>query len=568
MKFIHGYDERYLPGLMKRGFWNRHSGLKVVQHFATPEDEKFNVIGAKGAKLHRLVKEASCPFYIDRFQGGTFYSKYDFSKSLLQEYLDLLGEWFIGLQMHEWGGSINGDWSRIRGQLAGVPRPWTESQIHDAVKQISSCKWCIHLSGGSALEYSRRRYSETWREYLDEMRDLFRLRQKEVGGLLLPCDSYAMATPMECGLGARAIMPEVGAQIPLTRLQVALARGMATALRRPWGVYYEPWGGNPFSAPHFFEQPLNEWRLDNSIFPYDFTKNGPNGGSSRSLQRRIFHHAWMAGANFISEEWGVSNTFHDWRDYPLTPYGEVKKDFIDFAYTRPAPEPFVPFAIVLPKELEVIDLHQIASPDGDTYIGRELDSADKPLFSHIRDALRLVFAANGKAYGNESHVLTNNNFCDCFDLIHENVGESALSKYSCLIDASPASSFACSATGKKLRTLKSAELGLLERELERVMALEAPCQVSGGIHWMLARQEGKWLLAMFNNNGVDRGAAHGDGFMPEAAITASIRFKNEPKDLNTVKSWPEGGESLKRHIDGGYLCAVHPGGLHIVEFRS
>lgn len=34
IRFIHGYDENYFPGLVKNGLLNRNSGLKLSQHFA------------------------------------------------------------------------------------------------------------------------------------------------------------------------------------------------------------------------------------------------------------------------------------------------------------------------------------------------------------------------------------------------------------------------------------------------------------------------------------------------------------------------------------------------------
>ena len=124
IRFIHGYDENFFPGLVKNGLLNKNSGLKLSQHFATPENEKFNIIAAKGGNLHSFVKENNYLLYIDRLQGGTFYSRYDFDRALLREYKEMLGEWFLGIQMHEWGAVLNYDWKRIRKQLADMPPPW------------------------------------------------------------------------------------------------------------------------------------------------------------------------------------------------------------------------------------------------------------------------------------------------------------------------------------------------------------------------------------------------------------------------------------------------------------
>ncbi|MFA6287049.1 MAG: hypothetical protein WC661_06640 [Opitutaceae bacterium] len=563
LKFIHGYNERFLPGLEKHGLLNKNSGLKLTQHFATPENEKFNRLAAKGGTLHNRIRETGGLFYIDRLQGGTFYSKYDFDPALLREYRDMLGEGFLGIQMHEWGDVLDYDWTRIRKQLANTPPPWTEQQIHEAIKAVSACQWCIHLSCGTPLEYSQKQYAKTLPDYVEEMRQLFKLRQAETGGLLLACDSFCMAPAMEYDLGGRTVMPEVGDPIPLMRLQVAMARGMSGALKRHWGVYYQPWGGKPFSAPHFFETPENEWRLDNSIFPYDFTANGPNGGSSRSLQRRIYYYALLSGADYLSEEWGVSNTFHDWRDYPLTPYGEIKKEFITFAEAHPDLKPFIPFAIVLPREFEAIDLRYINDAEAGHYLGRELDAGVKAAFEHLKGVLRLIYARTGTGFGNEGHIITNSRFGDFFDVIHEDAGEEAFSKYTWLVDAGREGAFARSASAAKHKVLESADVDQLKHRLEAIIDAEFPCMVSGGAHWLLNRCGDKRLLSLFNNEGVERTVEKGDVLIAEAEITAIIRFKNKPASLRILKGTPE--ITLTKKDDGTYGCKIPAGGFAVIE---
>lgn len=565
LRFIHGYDARYWPGLERHGLLNRNSGIKIHQHFATPADETFNVIAAAGGTLHRLVREHRWPFYVDRLLGGTFYRKYDFDPALLRAYGELLGEWFLGIQMHEWASALNANWNKIRKQLAGTPPPWSEQQIHDAIKAVSPCPWCLSLSCGTPAEFSRKTYSATRPEYLAELRQFFLAKQAETAGLLLPCDSYELAPAMEFSLGARAVMPEVGAQIGLMRLQVAAARGLAKAHGRRWGTYYEPWGGNPFGACRFFEEPFNEWRLDNSIFPYDFSQNGPHGGSSRALQRRICYYSLLAGAHFFSEEWGISNTFYNWRDYALTPYGEIKKEFIDFADSCGALEPFVPYAIVLPREFEVIDLAYLGNPDSQTYLCRELDPGCREAFGHIRNVLRLVYARCGTAYGNEGHVMTNSRFGDLFDIIDEDAGDATLARYAGLVDASADGGFASRVRGRVHRVLTSTDLEHLASTLDGMMAAELPCVVRGNVHWLLDRSGDRWLLALFNNEGIERGAATGDRTIGEATVTAGIAFRHAPAALRLLKAWPD-GDLLTRQDDHTYGCRLPAGSLCLIEF--
>ena len=139
LKFIHGYNERFLNGLEKRGLLNSQSGIRLMHHFPIPAEEKFNIAAARGSKLYNLIKENKYMFLIDRLQGGTFYHKYDFDLSLIDEYSGILGEDFLGMQFHEIGCLFN-DWTRIRKQMGNTPPPWSPKQIYDAILEVSACK--------------------------------------------------------------------------------------------------------------------------------------------------------------------------------------------------------------------------------------------------------------------------------------------------------------------------------------------------------------------------------------------------------------------------------------------
>ena len=47
-------------------------------------------------------------------------------------------------------------------------------------------------------------------------------------------------------------------------------------------------------------------------------------------------YSFLSGAEFISEEWGLCNVFENWETFPLSPYGEVKKRFVEFLAKFPA----------------------------------------------------------------------------------------------------------------------------------------------------------------------------------------------------------------------------------------
>ena len=127
-------------------------------------------------------------------------------------------------------------------------------------------------------------------------------------------------------MGMNTFMPEVGCQIPMMRIAVALARATAKAANKKWGVYYECWkngenGETAYTQPVYGNPPYNDWNYTQDQFGDNFTTCGENGGSSRLLQRRIYFHALMSGAEFLAEEWGFVRSFYNMENYELSPYG-------------------------------------------------------------------------------------------------------------------------------------------------------------------------------------------------------------------------------------------------------
>lgn len=84
----------------------------------------------------------------------------------------------------------------------------------------------------------------------------------------------------------------------------------------------------------------NELNIHGGEFPFESA--GSNGGSSRSLQKRLLIYAYLAGAEFVGEEWGGYNTFYDLKDFTLSPYGKTKRLFLRFAEKYPAGEFYSP----------------------------------------------------------------------------------------------------------------------------------------------------------------------------------------------------------------------------------
>ena len=580
MKFFHVYNEECFKGLEKNGLLNKDSGFMVKNVFSVPKERQFNNIAARGGKLHDMIKEGRHPFYVDRIAGGVTYFPYKFDQKLIREYDDLLGDWFLGFQLHESGSNRReSDWQRIL-RLTGEKGPYDPELLRNLLKnpkKFPDGKVMIlqSLSQDSSDVYAKLCYAKTPAEYLEEMRDVFSRRMAEVGGHILPCDSYYLATKIQDELGMKTFMPEVGCQIMLMRLEVALARGMAKASHKTWGIYYECWRPDPevkpsgFSMPCYHVDVVNEWYLTQELHGDDFTTYGENGGSSRLLQNRIYYYALMSGADYASEEWGLNCSYADMEEYTLSAYGEVKKAFIHDAEKYQGIQAVIPFAIVLPKAYSCVELtdelsrYELGSHRSE-YMKAPLNQEEQEYFGHVEDVLKLFFARYGEAYGNEGHVITNSRFGDVVDIIYEDAGEETLNQYEYLIDATKNGDFIRAKVGSNLRILESADLEQLAVTVEKLIPEVMPVSVNG-LSWLVSVDNQKRnFLSIFNNEGNERSIYKGDVINTEADKTVTVTFK-KPANLNVAR---EGSRAVTvQKVDDSTYCVEIPAtSFVIIEF--
>ena len=389
---------------------------------------------------------------------------------------------------------------------------------------------------------------------------------------ILPCDSYFLATKLQHEMGMQTFMPEVGCQIPLMRLAIALARGVAKTTGKTWGAYYECWREVPgfgYCMPCYNDYPMNEWYLPQAMFGDDFSSCGKNGGSSRLLQNRIYYHALMSGAHYFSEEWGLNCSYTDMKTFELSEYGQVKKDFIQTALNLQDIKAVTPFAIVLPKEYGCIELPDIFTPwtlgeHRDDYMSSPLTEEEKHYFGHLEDVLKLFYARVGTLYGNESHVLTNSRLADVADIIYEDVEEAAFGNYEYLIDATPDGRFAKAMAGKGLNVLESGDLNKLEATVKELSRELLPCYVDG-LHWLVSTGEnGRQFVSIFNNEGNERDLKQGDIIHHDADRTVNLTFKT-PAEVKVIAQSAMAAEVSGK--DGlSYQVKVPAAGFVVLEF--
>ena len=493
------WDAQVKTGLVRP----KTAGVRFVMTIRLDEKYKFNNLAKKGGDLYKIVSENKFPLYIDRLQGGDYIDVYPFDKDLVEDYKRMLGDKFFGFQMHEWLSNYKNDLDHLK----HIPdKKWTADVITKDVFRRNPFPY-LNLSAMTAEEMEKVR-PKTLEEFLKAGEWLFSDRQKRVDGELTSCDSYFLTYPQEMRCGVKRIMPEIGYQTPNTRIQMSYARGMAKAHGAKLGAYYESWGGKPFSVCCYNKDGKNEWAITQAAdFPYEM--KGASGGSSRSMQKRMHLYAYMAGATFMSEEWGMCNTFIDWKNFELSPYGKVKKDFIDFVekYSEIG-VPVTPIAVVVPKDFIVEPMMHEGK-----YIGFSVQGDFLQKVKKVHRGLKKIFCSTSPMFGAEKRSLLNCLTYDCIDIITEEEAETG--NYNYYIDLTSSSIFA----EKFVKKIIPADVGVVNKIIEKYL----PCRIKGGVMKQVTRAEnGDYYLLLTNNCGITNTVKKGETVSPFSTRSATI----------------------------------------------
>lgn len=269
--FFEAYDPNFWEGLRKSGMLRKCTGVRFNETVTLDERKKFNNMASLNSELFKMQKENPRPMYIDRLQGGVFYEGYPYDEKLLNAWRKLLGDKFWGFQLHEMVSNYRSDLRK----LAPLEK-WTADGIKKRLWELfpDIPKEYSYLESVTPEEMVSLGKPETAEEFMKNAEKIYLLRN---GKELIPCDSFDIPFKMELRLGAERIMPEIGSQTPMTRLQISYARSLSKSYDKSFGVYYEPWGGVPFSGCNYHKEGLNEWQLTNDFFPYKTNQNGGNG---------------------------------------------------------------------------------------------------------------------------------------------------------------------------------------------------------------------------------------------------------------------------------------------------
>ena len=226
---------------------------------------------------------------------------------------------------------------------------------------------------------------------------------------------------------------------------------------------------------------------------------------------------------------------------------------------------------MLPKEIEVLDLKYIMDTSGEQkkYVGRLPEQKYIDEVYHLKRVLQLIFLPDYRfKYGSERerNIITNSRFGDMFDIIYEDAPKNELKKYACLVDLSSSSKFYNNYAGVN-KVIESTDINKLEIELRKIQVNEYPFSISENIHWLCTRQNNKWNLAIFNNEGIGRTVDKGDVVIKDAAEDIKIRIDNSIKSITEMQT----GEvlyAIEKLDENTFGVTIPAGGLILLELNQ
>ena len=509
MVFLQFARPEFRAGLQQHGMLG-DAGFRL--HHTGYRPESFGAVW-RDSELLRTAQQSGRPYYLDRIMGGMPFQSLDGIAEFIAVVKDDPN--FLGFQVHEWGNSPIHDYRRIQEHILDVGKPLNAESFAALEGRTES----PYFSGGDYGVYSTvYRPIESQKDAETYLEAYFREFNRLTQGMVLSVTGYGQLHHAALRLGARNVMAEIGNQVPLTAFQIACLRGAARQYGKPFGTYYEPWGGQPFGCVRATD--FSPWWPDDPKLKekMDGYRIGPEYGSSRSLQRRLMYFAWISGSSWWSEEWGAENYFTNWEDYPLTPYAQVTREFQRVTAGLPGVEPVVPAAVVLPSGTFGLDIRVIA---GDTDKAWQITPADELHFAMRRFA-KAFFAPQPRKGGTDAYNLTPSPWIGCFDVFDADVSVPMLDRYACAVyfdqaqaatSVHPSPIFFDDSEEAKSRTLAALQSAL-------------PYRVEGRVGVAQARCGNRYLLGLFNNLGITK-TDQGESADPDATQVVTVRGVTE-----------------------------------------
>jgi hypothetical protein len=547
--FLHTYEAtgRYWKGLMKAGLLRATNGVRLVHSpFGDDPARRFNTVARAGGELHQIIRQRRCPFVIDRVAGGAPYHAYDFDQKLIAEYAAILGRRFLGGQVHETVCNTHNDWGRF---VKADKRYATEPVRSDAVRSYfnweSADRW---LEYGTLDDYAGRVHpaAAAWWQEIERnaRRQGFRFGShfSYAEGSHWGRFTWHAFYQWGAAFGVAEVGPWASEQ---SQFAIASLRGAAKAANKPWGVFFAPWG--PKGCTSFIPEQDWSWNCPRRILDASAWPVGPELGCSSAMQRRIFFHAYLSGAQTLHEEWGAEGNLIDWDQGTLSSYGLVTRDLLDFQEANPdIGEPYTPIALVLDARIPPPDV-------------RPWDRLLKALYQHgPADGANAARKDNGRA---EVPCYLPCVIPEVFDIVPSDAPEQAWARYQEVIwaepGAAPASAPACPEDQLADRLIAAAKkLSPFSRTSHLIMQVNR------------RRADRAWIIGLYNPWGAVRGDVFGTGSLLDPGCTQrDVLHATFPiKSARVLYAWPQ--ESRLERKGGDLEATVGPGGLLIAEVRQ
>lgn len=530
MVILYHDDPTFMEGLQRHGLLGDH-GLRL--HNTGLVGRSFGERWSTNPLLDEARRSGRW-YYIDRISGGMPFQSLEGIEAVAGRLAS--DPKFLGFQFHEWVNAANHDHRRIHELLLDKGLPFDREHFASYEGRTES----PFLGGGDFGIYEDIfRPVRTQKDIEEFALDYFRIMSKRAHGQLMAVNGYYQFYHVALKMGARNVMAEIGNQVPLTAMQIACVRGAARQFGKPFGAYYEPWGGSPFGCPCAIG--WSPWfpgggDPDKKVMGYQIR---PELGSSRSLHRRLIYYAWLSGASWWSEEWGPENYFANWQDYPLTDYGRITREFLRVSEPLGGVEPIVPGAVVLPPDAAGVEVRYVSGQRDDLYERFPPDA----LHVRMRHFAAGVLAARPYRYGKDDFNLTPSPWIGSFDVLSADAPAGLLDRYRLLVYFDEKQAKASAASGPRVISYIGSD-GDAAQCIEALMAT-APVRVEGEVGCCVARlaSSATLVIGLFNNQGISKrnGTETAD---PAAARPVKVR------GLTGVVNCPLGRQHVTKQMPG------------------
>lgn len=539
MLIFHYADPRFLAGVSKHGFPPEY-GLRLhhTGYDTTPFGERW-----RDSPVPASARDSGRPYFLDRIAGGMPFQSLDGLSAIARTLKDDPN--FLGFQVHEWDNSPLHDHKHIETEFLDKGIAFNEANFAPYIGRTKP----VYFSGGDYGIYHDlyapinssadvRRYLEAYFSRLVELTQ----------GQVLSVNGYGQFPHTALRLGAKNIMAELGNQVPQSAFQISCVRGAGRQFNKPFGVYYETWGGQPFSctcATNF-----STWLPQEGQFK-SFDEWGgarPEGGSSRSLHRRLLYFSWLSGAQWWADEWGAENYFSDWDQHPLTEYGRITLAVAQLARDTGPITPIVPAALVLPPDTLGVDVAYISG------LRRAvLDVAEPdPCHALLKQWAAEMLAPRPWQQGIDAFNLTPSPWAGAIDVLSAEAPAELLAQYQAVMYVDEKQRARADHPNKLGVDVESAH------HCQAAIRRHWPIRVEGEVGCVQAHAGGRLLVGLFNNLGVTKldGKESAD---PQFARTAILT--GPCADMK-----PLYGEQYIRQRNGGVNIELPPGELAVLSF--